>query len=275
MSILPTPSLSLPDWKGLSPNRFTTNRKHMPPRDTIQDLSLPLEGVRGRKHFEGKVKMEQNLKLSLKTFAEQNRQTNQEIKKIERKHLKLVPESKKARPERTHLVPQTSGHLMDVSQGIKTFKAFENKQGESYVSIEKTMGQKGRLTDLGDKRNYLPISSLGDKIYKHPDYSTDFFKEGGLIPGSNIRKKEDRKRKGENNHLKIIHYKKDFKTWKEKTKDEERREEEEAVEGIEKWEENILKEANPNWKDPEKTELPDLFADREKGKEVKKPPPKK
>ena len=275
MSILPTSSLSLPDWKGISPHRFTTNRKHIPPRDTIQDLSLPLEGVRGRKHYEGKAKIEQNLKLSLKTFVEQNRETNKEIKNIERKHLKLMPESKKERPERLHLVSQISGHLIDVNQGIKTFKTSGSKHGESYLSLEKTMGQKARLTDLYEKRNCLPISSLGDKIYKHPDYSTDFFKGGGLVPGSNIRRKEDRKRKGENNHLKIIHYKKDYKTWKEKTKDEERKEEEEAVEGIDKWEENILKEANPNWKDPEKTELPDLFAEREKGKDVKKPPPKK
>lgn len=26
--------------------------------------------------------------------------------------------------------------------------------------------------------------SPGDKIYKHPDYTPDFFKEGGLITGS-------------------------------------------------------------------------------------------
>ena len=28
------------------------------------------------------------------------------------------------------------------------------------------------------------MTSLGDKIYKHPDYVANFFKEGGLIAGS-------------------------------------------------------------------------------------------
>lgn len=30
----------------------------------------------------------------------------------------------------------------------------------------------------------LPVASLGDKIYKNPEYAPDFFKEGGLIPGA-------------------------------------------------------------------------------------------
>ena len=35
-----------------------------------------------------------------------------------------------------------------------------------------------------EQRNGLPMSSLGDKNYKHPDYTPNFFKEGGLIAGS-------------------------------------------------------------------------------------------
>ena len=30
----------------------------------------------------------------------------------------------------------------------------------------------------------LPVAALGDKIYKNPEYATDFFKEVGLIAGS-------------------------------------------------------------------------------------------
>jgi hypothetical protein len=37
---------------------------------------------------------------------------------------------------------------------------------------------------LYDQRNGVPLSSLGDKIYKCPEYQTDFFKDGGLITGS-------------------------------------------------------------------------------------------
>ena len=33
-------------------------------------------------------------------------------------------------------------------------------------------------------RNGMPLKSLGDKIYKAPDYKPGFFKDGGLIVGS-------------------------------------------------------------------------------------------
>lgn len=46
------------------------------------------------------------------------------------------------------------------------------------------MGTKKRVQTIYDQRNGLPLSSLGDKIYKAPEYVTGFFKEGGLITGS-------------------------------------------------------------------------------------------
>ena len=46
------------------------------------------------------------------------------------------------------------------------------------------MGTKRRVETLYDQRNGLPLKSLGDKIYKHPDYQPHFYKEGGLIVGS-------------------------------------------------------------------------------------------
>jgi len=30
----------------------------------------------------------------------------------------------------------------------------------------------------------MPMASLGDKIYRNPDYDSGFFKDGGLITGS-------------------------------------------------------------------------------------------
>lgn len=33
-------------------------------------------------------------------------------------------------------------------------------------------------------RNGLPLIAPGDKNYKNPEYSNNFFQEGGLIPGS-------------------------------------------------------------------------------------------
>lgn len=41
-------------------------------------------------------------------------------------------------------------------------------------------------------------------------------------------------------------------TWKERKAMEEAKEDKNQVDELDQWEENTLKEANPNWKDPEK-----------------------
>lgn len=51
-------------------------------------------------------------------------------------------------------------------------------------NTEKQMTQKHRIKTMYDQRNGLPLTSLGDKNYKHPEYLPNFFKEGGLIAGS-------------------------------------------------------------------------------------------
>jgi hypothetical protein len=68
----------------------------------------------------------------------------------------------------------------------------ENQPRHRYKSeeyqIESKIQCKQRVhdTNMGKKRNYIPVSSLGDKSYKGPDQSPGFFKEGGLIAGSSI-----------------------------------------------------------------------------------------
>jgi len=46
------------------------------------------------------------------------------------------------------------------------------------------MGTKKRVHTIYDQRNGLPLASLGDKVYKAPEYLPGFFKDGGLIVGS-------------------------------------------------------------------------------------------
>jgi len=46
------------------------------------------------------------------------------------------------------------------------------------------MGTKKRIDTMYDQRNGVPLKSLGDKIYKVPEYMPGFYKEGGLIVGS-------------------------------------------------------------------------------------------
>lgn len=49
------------------------------------------------------------------------------------------------------------------------------------------MKKKARVNDFGQLRNGIGVAALGDKTYKYPEYSDNFYKNGGLIPGSTIR----------------------------------------------------------------------------------------
>lgn len=42
----------------------------------------------------------------------------------------------------------------------------------------------GWKIDVKDARNGIPVYSHGDKSYKKPEHSSDFYKPGGLIVGS-------------------------------------------------------------------------------------------
>lgn len=46
------------------------------------------------------------------------------------------------------------------------------------------MQQKIKILGLEDQRNGLRVTSMGDKIYKYPEYASSFYHSGGLIPGS-------------------------------------------------------------------------------------------
>lgn len=52
------------------------------------------------------------------------------------------------------------------------------------VSLEETMNRKQRITSIMQKRNLLPIATQGDNPYKAAEQHPDYYKEGGLIPGS-------------------------------------------------------------------------------------------
>lgn len=46
------------------------------------------------------------------------------------------------------------------------------------------MQAKKRIFGLDGQRNGLGVTSLGDKSYKYPEYVSNFYQSGGLIPGS-------------------------------------------------------------------------------------------
>ena len=89
----------------------------------------------------------------------------------------------KDRAERKHLVANPSASYEDLEIGKRTFVSHNRKTMNEY-NQEKVMGTKKRINTFYEMRNGLPVSSLGDKIYKAPDYQPGFFRDGGLVAGS-------------------------------------------------------------------------------------------
>ena len=67
-----------------------------------------------------------------------------------------------------------------------TGKTRANPSESDLYEIETLMKRKLRLLSTEQQRNGIPISSHGDKYYKEADRERNFFKQGGLIPGSSI-----------------------------------------------------------------------------------------
>ena len=111
------------------------------------------------------------------------------------------------------------------------------------------MAKKKRIRELDVMRNGLNVISLGDKQYRHPDYSTDFFKEGLLIPGQNITMKTKQKKKGAEIVLREVHSK--HIPAKEQMRLNMLVVDQAAVDELDDWVEKVLKEANSNYLDPE------------------------
>jgi hypothetical protein len=82
------------------------------------------------------------------------------------------------------------------------------------------MQAKIRVLGLDQQRNSLTVTSLGDKIYKYPEYATDFFKDGGLIPGAtSFKLRQSENKVPDQSKLKSIFTK---PMWTEKVKMEEK-----------------------------------------------------
>jgi hypothetical protein len=56
--------------------------------------------------------------------------------------------------------------------------------------LESLINKKKRINDRNSLRNGLDYIVPGEKAYRNPECSTDFYKTGGLIPGSTMREIE-------------------------------------------------------------------------------------
>ncbi len=147
----------------------------------------------------------------------------------------------KARAERQHFEEKLSGSLDPFKGGIKAYPEKHQKSEVEHV-LENDMCEKKRVAGFEGKRNELPMKSLGDKPYKFAEDSTDFYKEGGLIPGSTHPEKIEKKGAG---NAKIVDYYATLDlskatlnkglTWKEKVKQEQLMEDRKAVNDLIVW----------------------------------------
>lgn len=102
-------------------------------------------------------------------------------------------------------------------------------------------------------RNGLLSGAPGDKIYKNPEYSKDFYKEGGIVAGSssfnNLHLQKTTSKRADNFYQTLDLTKKTLdpnKIWTNKVKKEEFEADYNYVKTLTNWDNTVLKEHMPN-----------------------------
>ena len=136
----------------------------------------------------------------------------------------------------------------------------------SEINVERAMNRKKRINSLEQQRNFFKINNQGDKNYRYADCSENFFKEGGLIPGStNKIRISENYNKIKNNiyeymNLNVKSLDVD-KIWDNKIKRERQEDEKQYVLNLENWDnmnikfnenKNIKEKSNENQKKKQK-----------------------
>ena len=148
--------------------------------------------------------------------------------------------------------------------------------------LQEEMNRKIRVQSSYALRNGIPEKIPGEKAYRKPECSNAFFKEPGLITGSSAFLKPRNYRKNA-----VVDFEEEKNTkWHKRPRaiyanflktQHKKIEKEEVFEDLDKWEKTVLKEARPDYRDPDDDDW--FFGKTEpevedtKGK--KAPPPKK
>jgi hypothetical protein len=115
------------------------------------------------------------------------------------------------------------------------------------------MGSKKRFWSIKEKRNGMEMRIPGDKYYRLSEHFPNYYKDGGLIPGStnviNYNKTQSRKAY---NFYETLDLKKQTldrnRLWENKVKNENLNFDKKYVEkSIIDWEKNILNDFDPNY----------------------------
>lgn len=96
-------------------------------------------------------------------------------------HCKFVPSVKQF-----HGIAKNASEPSNQLSRDWTGKSRLSPNESGVYNVETIMSRKNRMLSNEQQRNDIPSSSKGDKYYKEVDRERDFFKKGGLIPGSCI-----------------------------------------------------------------------------------------
>jgi hypothetical protein len=130
---------------------------------------------------------------------------------------------------------------------VKTFSNISNQISDKETSVETMIGSKKRLETLENRRNYLPFLKPGDKDYRNPECAENFYKEGGLIPGSSnfphfiktVSKQSDNFYQTMNLSVRTLNQN---KLWKTKVRQESFDFDSLYVKTLNKWDKTVLKD---------------------------------
>lgn len=173
------------EWYGQTSSKFRTNKAHVPEPE-YKETKHPLFQAEQRKHFEGHRSEEFQWKptIRLDTIGVSTKVSQCKDEWVPRDKPERTFTDARHRAQKKHLVPGVSGTYEEQEVGLRTFIDVHNRKSLDEFSVDKRMGIKQRVHTLYDQRNGLPLASLGDKVYKAPEYQPGFFKEGGLVTGS-------------------------------------------------------------------------------------------
>ena len=130
-----------------------------------------------------------------------------------------------------------------------------NLETKTETLLEDLTCRKRRINSLSEMRNFYNKTSQGDKPYKNPEFSRDFFKNGGLVVGS-TNKIQFNKTVGKksNNFYETLNLETRSldpqKVWDNKVLCEEHDFQNSYVKNLNVWNKNVLKDFLP--KDDEK-----------------------
>ena len=166
-------------------------------------------------------------------------------KKLPKKHFNFLPEVKPPRRQQRHYPEVLSGHQGDLKIGIRCgIEGVLKTKGVEY-GISSKMGRKKRVDGFSELRNGISCSALGDKCYKASQYSSDFYKTPGIVPGSTNSQLKRNYAKQKQVDFTIA---KDAKypfyetvKWEDKVRMERIQEELKQVEDLDAWEATTLK----------------------------------